>query len=321
MNNSATNGLGAFYWEPAWIPVVPGWKNWQADANAAEKYGSGWIASPAQGYLPDGDLFFHGKPTWGGSSWDNNTLFDAQGHPLQSLKFYQKAIGNKRGLQLTRIKYVDQQGKLIRPMQYRRLKLGQKVKISPLKVNRYTALSKTRKVIGKTAGLVTIRFKYRDKPHAKIKQRVAVKQAMKGISRRKYRLYRNFYWKKAATQTYGQTFMVRYFYTTQSGSKYASLYTVRGKKWVGYLNVKGLKRTSLVGSAHRYGHRVKITSRKYVLYRNFSWKKQSRKIYQRRFFAKYYYRHANGAQYYSLYTLTGNKWVGYVNTRAAVNVR
>lgn len=71
-------GIGICYWEPAWIPV-PG-------ANADErsilwqKYGSGWASSFSSEYDPDDA----GK-YYGGSSWDNQALFDCQGHPLASL--------------------------------------------------------------------------------------------------------------------------------------------------------------------------------------------------------------------------------------------
>lgn len=83
-------GLGAFYWEPAWIPVNV------YDANAAdaaevleknktawEKYGSGWAASYAADYDPDDA----GK-YYGGSSWDNQAMFDFNGKPLESINVW-----------------------------------------------------------------------------------------------------------------------------------------------------------------------------------------------------------------------------------------
>lgn len=83
-------GLGYFYWEPAWIPVNV------YDASAAnadevlaknkeswEKDGSGWASSYASGYDPkDAGQYY------GGSSWDNQALFDFEGHPLASLKVF-----------------------------------------------------------------------------------------------------------------------------------------------------------------------------------------------------------------------------------------
>ncbi|WEV71433.1 glycosyl hydrolase 53 family protein [Lactobacillus sp. ESL0785] len=82
------NGLGAFYWEPAWIPVKAGWDSWEYNKNVADSLGTGWANGNSQGYYPDSKLYYNGNPAWGGSSWDNNALFDDQGYPLQSLNMY-----------------------------------------------------------------------------------------------------------------------------------------------------------------------------------------------------------------------------------------
>ena len=87
-------GLGAFYWEPAWIPV----QVYDADAENAseilkenkaiwEKYGSGWASSYAGEYDADDA----GK-WYGGSAWDNQAMFDFTGHPLASLNVF-KYVG------------------------------------------------------------------------------------------------------------------------------------------------------------------------------------------------------------------------------------
>jgi arabinogalactan endo-1,4-beta-galactosidase len=72
--------LGLCYWEPAWLPV-PG--DTPAEQAALwEAYGSGWATSYAGGYDPgDAGLYY------GGSSWDNQALFDFTGHPLPTLSF------------------------------------------------------------------------------------------------------------------------------------------------------------------------------------------------------------------------------------------
>ncbi len=83
-------GLGYFYWEPAWIPVNV-WEKGAADADetlaankeAWEEKGAGWASSYASGYDPkDAGKYY------GGSSWDNQALFDYHGHPLASLKVF-----------------------------------------------------------------------------------------------------------------------------------------------------------------------------------------------------------------------------------------
>ncbi len=83
-------GLGVFYWEPAWIPVGV-YEEDAPDAAAVlsanreswEKNGSGWASSYAASYDPkDAGVYY------GGSSWDNQALFDYEGHPLESLKVF-----------------------------------------------------------------------------------------------------------------------------------------------------------------------------------------------------------------------------------------
>ncbi|WP_076459673.1 glycosyl hydrolase 53 family protein [Limosilactobacillus caccae] len=84
----AGNGIGGFYWEPAWIPVKAGWDNWDYNKQMSNQYGTGWASKYATGYAPDSVMFYEGKPTWGGTTWDNVTLFDDHGYPLQSLNMY-----------------------------------------------------------------------------------------------------------------------------------------------------------------------------------------------------------------------------------------
>jgi len=83
-------GLGVFYWEPAWIPVGI-YEEGAADAASVlssnqelwEKHGSGWASAGAAAYDPkDAGVYY------GGSSWDNQALFDYEGHPLESLKVF-----------------------------------------------------------------------------------------------------------------------------------------------------------------------------------------------------------------------------------------
>lgn len=71
---------GVFYWEGTWIPVGPA----DADNSAIwEKYGSGWASSYSSDYDPkDAGQYY------GGSSWDNQAMFDFTGHPLASLNVF-----------------------------------------------------------------------------------------------------------------------------------------------------------------------------------------------------------------------------------------
>ena len=78
-------GIGVFYWEPAWLPVGPP-DDKAANAKLWEQFGSGWATSFAGAY----DAKDAGA-NYGGNSWDNQTLFDADGTPLESLRVFEYA--------------------------------------------------------------------------------------------------------------------------------------------------------------------------------------------------------------------------------------
>lgn len=72
--------LGVFYWEGVWIPVGEA----AADNSPIwEEYGSGWASSYAADYDPDDAGLYYG-----GCSWDNQAMFDFDGHPLASLNVF-----------------------------------------------------------------------------------------------------------------------------------------------------------------------------------------------------------------------------------------
>lgn len=83
-------GIGVFYWEPAWIPV----EYWNPEADNAdavlasnkekwETFGSGWASSFSKTFDPnDAGKYF------GGSSWDNQAMFDFEGNPMESLNVF-----------------------------------------------------------------------------------------------------------------------------------------------------------------------------------------------------------------------------------------
>lgn len=79
-------GLGAFVWEPAWIPV-PGTSK-EDRMPLWEKYGSGWASSYATEYDPkDAGVYY------GGCACENQAMFDFTGHPLASLNVF-KYVNN-----------------------------------------------------------------------------------------------------------------------------------------------------------------------------------------------------------------------------------
>ena len=75
------NGIGVCYWEGTWISV--GGSSWEENSAKWEQFGSGWASSYAKVYDPDDA----GK-WYGGSAVDNQTFFDKNGKPLESLKIW-----------------------------------------------------------------------------------------------------------------------------------------------------------------------------------------------------------------------------------------
>lgn len=75
-------GIGVDYWEPAWLPVGPP-SSLQANKVLWERDGSGWATSAASAYDPANVGAYYG-----GSSWDNQSLFGWDGKPLESLSTF-----------------------------------------------------------------------------------------------------------------------------------------------------------------------------------------------------------------------------------------
>ena len=318
---SQDNGLGTFYWEGAWIPVKAGWTNWEYNKQIADQYGTGWASKGALGYFPDSKMYYKGKAAWGGTSWDNQALFDINGYPLQSLKFYKDSV-SKGKEQIIALKIVDKNGKEVYPTQYVKVEVGKTRKITLPKFSGYYPSNKnyqltvkgvkeenaTQNVVyTRTAAGPAISYNYRVK-----------------VTKKNYKLYKNFKWKKSKTKVYKKTYVAKYRYDHKNGNKYLALYT-KGGKFVGYINKKAVKRLGSAtqpeqGKAYSYGKRVKIKSKKYKLYKNFKWKKSKTKVYKKTYVAKYRYKHENGNKYLALYTKSG-KFVGYINTKAAKVVK
>ena len=318
---SQDNGLGTFYWEGAWIPVKAGWTNWKYNKQIADQYGTGWASKGALGYFPDSKMYYKGKAAWGGTSWDNQALFDINGYPLQSLKFYKDSV-SKGKEQIIALKIVDKNGKEVYPTQYVKVEVGKTRKITLPKFSGYYPKNKNynmtlkgtqegntvqKVVYTRTAAGPAISYNYRVK-----------------VTKKNYKLYKNFKWKKSKTKVYKKTYVAKYRYDHKNGNKYLALYT-KGGKFVGYINKKAVKRLGSAtqpeqGKAYTYGKRVKIKSKKYKLYKNFKWKKSKTKVYKKTYVAKYRYKHENGNKYLALYTKSG-KFVGYINTKAAKVVK
>ena len=89
--NSVTNGIGVFYWEPAWIPVGYAYNDdgtvnqeqLKKNQELWEKYGSGWASSYSKEYDPE-----DAGRWYGGSAIDNQAWFDFDGTALPTLNAY-----------------------------------------------------------------------------------------------------------------------------------------------------------------------------------------------------------------------------------------
>jgi len=79
--NKTPAGIGVVYWEGTWITV--GTNSWEENHEKWETFGSGWATSYAKTY----DANDAGK-YYGGCAVDNQAMFDASGHPLESLKVF-----------------------------------------------------------------------------------------------------------------------------------------------------------------------------------------------------------------------------------------
>jgi len=80
-----SDGIGVFYWEPAWITVGD---EYYSNLGKWEKDGSGWASQAAMEYQEDAKYF-------GGSAVDNQALFAQDGTPLDSLYVFEHIFTNK----------------------------------------------------------------------------------------------------------------------------------------------------------------------------------------------------------------------------------
>ncbi|MBE6876859.1 MAG: hypothetical protein E7496_09115 [Ruminococcus sp.] len=79
--NVGEKGIGAFYWELAWLGDYNA--SWTEQKERWAKHGSGWATAYASEYGED-------VSEAGGSSYDNQALFDFWGYPLDSLNVYSR---------------------------------------------------------------------------------------------------------------------------------------------------------------------------------------------------------------------------------------
>lgn len=81
--NCGSRGIGVFYWEPAWLGVPD--ISWEQQKQLWDRYGSGWATEYAREYDKE-------VTSSGGSSYDNQALFDFHGKPLESLDVFLRIL-------------------------------------------------------------------------------------------------------------------------------------------------------------------------------------------------------------------------------------
>ncbi len=95
-------GIGYFYWEPAWITVGDTFEMtgaaWQKQHDSNQKlweaYGCGWATSYSGDYYDDRS---NADKYWGGSSWDNQAMFDNSGKAYDSLNVFKYCYTGSKG--------------------------------------------------------------------------------------------------------------------------------------------------------------------------------------------------------------------------------
>ncbi|MBN2927364.1 MAG: glycosyl hydrolase 53 family protein [Eubacterium sp.] len=167
------NGLGIFYWEGAWIPVKPGWTNWKYNREMADKYGTGWASQGAVGYFPNWKMYYNGQPAWGGDSWDNQTLFDTKGYPLDSLRFYKDAVSSKEKQQIAIIELCSQSGGII-GYKYVKVSVGKSITYTLPVVTGYKAVKTKIQIKGEKEGIKRVQATYKMLPK---KQNIRLKKS------------------------------------------------------------------------------------------------------------------------------------------------
>ena len=84
--DTGSKGIGAFYWEPAWITLA---NDYYGNLELWEKHGSGWASQAAQEYQDDARYF-------GGSAVDNQAMFTWDGRPLDSLSVFKHIYSDQK---------------------------------------------------------------------------------------------------------------------------------------------------------------------------------------------------------------------------------
>lgn len=139
------------------------------------------------------------------------------------------------------------------------------------------------------------------------------------VNRNNWTIWKDFNFNKGSSTKgmYQRTYRVTGWYRHFNGTRYLSIYDHNGK-WQGYLNEGGAaKAGGAQGTGFSMNKSVLVIKNGYSIWSGFNWKEKARtnSLINKTYQVKWYYKHMNGATYYSLYDHNG-KWYGYVNSGA-----
>lgn len=109
----------------------------------------------------------------GGDSWDNQTLFDTKGYPLDSLRFYKDAVSSKEKQQIAIIELCSQSGGII-GYKYVKVSVGKSITYTLPVVTGYKAVKTKIQIKGEKEGIKRVQATYKMLPK---KQNICLKKS------------------------------------------------------------------------------------------------------------------------------------------------
>lgn len=142
------------------------------------------------------------------------------------------------------------------------------------------------------------------------------------IVKKGYGIYQDKAFKKKVSTTdkkYHKTYYGRGYYNLSDGSRYISLFD-NNNHWIGYVRSSALKVAETRGGIpYTMNKTMKVVKKGYPLWKEFTFKTKkgsTDSYYNKKVYVKPYYNHFNQQTYYSVYTSSTGKWLGYVNKTA-----
>lgn len=146
------------------------------------------------------------------------------------------------------------------------------------------------------------------------------------VVKKGYGIYQDKAFKKKVSTTdkkYHKTYYGKGYYNLSDGSRYISLFD-NNNHWIGYVRSSALKVAETRGGVpYTMNKTMKVVKKGYPLWKEFTFKTKkgsTDSYYNKKVYVKPYYNHFNQQTYYSVYTSSTGKWLGYVNKGAIANL-